>query len=800
MVGVLLSVSISDLKPNSQDTSAYYLKNMYQLQVFENINISRPLIPLALANPPAFSPPRYAIWVNSLWFLSLLMSLWAAMVALLFRNWKLLHSALTQMQRSDDTSERHARRIAIFSKGMFGPYTRWEMGHEIVYLHLALLLFIAGSMIYLYNINHKVFYAVVWWVGYMMISYAYATASIFVKPHDLFGTPLSSLALCIYLCISYLVSQVCSYLPPLHGSRDKITRHYRDLRDRYGKGFLRGKLKVADEAASKPSRKIDAKILNRIMPSLDEDHDLEAFFNAIPGYCNPKSLTTELPLHPRVQKKLRQSLDGFLSRTFSSSSISESDRTGRLITCLNAAHAALDPHDVSEIFENIFNEHWDKALQFVENWDSLRLWGLSQNRDLTVRKLVVVCVIPRVRERDDRWIKLVEETFDVPKRVFLDHLAYGDSALLSVLINISCKANRDYSWSPQILSSLSKFDIRNTLPELQHEFCTMWNQTVQDARRRENEFSYPVRILRDIRHLYIALHQSTDAAPIAFSSSTDSLDIILTQPSSYPLCDVASHTSPVLPSPASLHPSDAPPGTVAVTQGVSPAAALSHPPKGTAQRDIVTPCTEPDIGEVSLVSYGAGTASTPNPLLPTSSVVLSGATVAAAPNHPTSNATRPRPRVRGLANSGSMCFANATLQILVHSPPFWDLFRELGDLKGPRGAGDSETGTGATPLVDATVRFFEEFMIKEEPLPTQQPTQQAATGKPREDEANKEHIAMDAFEPMYDALKEKRRLKVLLVRSFSRCFLLFLIRACLMCIGWPTAGRGRVFPPLPRCT
>jgi hypothetical protein len=84
--------------------------------------------------------------------------------------------------------------------------------------------------------------------------------------------------------------------------------------------------------------------------------------------------------------------------------------------------------------------------------------------------------------------------------------------------------------------------------------------------------------------------------------------------------------------------------------------------------------------------------------------------------------------------------------------------------------------------VDATVRFFEEFMIKEEPPPTQKPTQQAATGMPREDEANKEHIAMDSFEPtyMYDAMKEKRQLKNLLVRSFSRCFLLFLIRACLM--------------------
>ena len=76
---------------------------------------------------------------------------------------------------------------------------------------------------------------------------------------------------------------------------------------------------------------------------------------------------------------------------------------------------------------------------------------------------------------------------------------------------------------------------------------------------------------------------------------------------------------------------------------------------------------------------------------------------------------------------------------------------------------------GVTPLVDATVRFFEEFVSKEkEPPPTQQPSQQAAGGKPREDEgAMKEHNAVDPFEPiyMYDAMKEKGRLKTFLVSS-----------------------------------
>jgi ubiquitin carboxyl-terminal hydrolase 10 len=79
---------------------------------------------------------------------------------------------------------------------------------------------------------------------------------------------------------------------------------------------------------------------------------------------------------------------------------------------------------------------------------------------------------------------------------------------------------------------------------------------------------------------------------------------------------------------------------------------------------------------------------------------------------------------------------------------------ELDDLKGQRGAGVPDSGGGATPLVDATVRFFKEFIVKEESPSTQ--SQPATGGTSR----------TDSFEPtyMYDAMQEKRQLKPLLVR------------------------------------
>ena len=75
----------------------------------------------------------------------------------------------------------------------------------------------------------------------------------------------------------------------------------------------------------------------------------------------------------------------------------------------------------------------------------------------------------------------------------------------------------------------NKFDIQLTLPGLQHDFCTLWNEVRREAHNRE---SIPFWILISTRQLYIALHQGTDAAPTDFDPF---------QLSSYPLCNIPDH-------------------------------------------------------------------------------------------------------------------------------------------------------------------------------------------------------------------------------------------------------------------
>ena len=263
------------------------------------------------------------------------------------------------------------------------------------------------------------------------------------------------------------------------------------------------------------------------------------------------------------------------------------------------------------------------------------------------------------------------------------------------------------------------------------------------------------------------------------------------------------HNAPVL--------TDAPPpsAVVAALQDITSTATLSHPPEGNDLQDIVPPCAEQDINEISstcpgptpilvplpvsppsvldklLVSQDVAPASTSDSLLPADpapSVVgfaISGSRsppqasplqistpislLSGTTSFPINSDTLlPRLRARGLVNSENNCFANAVLQLLVHCRPFWDLFRDLGKL---------ETGGGATPLVDAMVKLFDEFVYKEEPSVTQRSQQNADKGEERRhEEGKKEHDVVGSFNPryMYDAMKQKRQLKKLLVCSHNQ--------------------------------
>ncbi|KAH9998309.1 hypothetical protein BJV77DRAFT_940743, partial [Russula vinacea] len=118
--------------------------------------------PPTLVKPPVFSP-RYAICVNSLWFLSLVVSLTCALLATLLKQWARRYSSITQLTRY--SLHKRARIRAFCVDGVEKLHIPWAVEALPTMLHLSIFLFLPGLLIYLFNINHTAFNATAWWIG-----------------------------------------------------------------------------------------------------------------------------------------------------------------------------------------------------------------------------------------------------------------------------------------------------------------------------------------------------------------------------------------------------------------------------------------------------------------------------------------------------------------------------------------------------------------------------------------------------------------------------------------------------------
>ena len=227
-----------------------------------------------------FSPPSHAIWINSLWFLSLTISLTCALLATLLQQWARRCVKITQPRYNPD---KRARIRAFFSEGVDKLHLPWAVEALPTLLHLSLFLFFAGLLVYLYNIHHTVFSAVAWWIGLCVAIYICITLMPIFRNDSPYYAPLSESAWYLVSGILFLFFRTLHRSPFLsHSFRTRFS----DLTNHFGRWFLHGLEKITEETARKPSSEMDSRILTRMFDSLDEDLELERFFSSIPGFCS----------------------------------------------------------------------------------------------------------------------------------------------------------------------------------------------------------------------------------------------------------------------------------------------------------------------------------------------------------------------------------------------------------------------------------------------------------------------------------------------------------------------------------
>jgi hypothetical protein len=412
-----------------------------------------------------------------------------------------------------------------------------------------------GLVIFLFNNDHEVFSYVTWWIGLFSVMYGLVTLLPFIRHDSPYNSPLSTLAWFLYTGMSYVTFQGFIFMiagrhPTLerHLTSQDCHPHYYDLRDRYCDWMFGGVEKAAEETASKRSSEIDIRILDWTVSTLGDDDSLRNFVESIPGFFSSKMLEHLKGDIPRtLREKFVGLLHEFWERTWTSKLISDSEKARRLDISLKAMNQTHEKGVWSILFDILVCNMKEVPLT-VEMGHTIARWCTSIDQGTTdcARSLVAIILVI-FKNSDDSWIRLATRAFGPLERDVQDSIAQGgDSVLLAILIRVTRQSIPTGPRPPLFLGSqytlppLGLLDIHNTLPRLQHDFCALWNELVKEA-RIQRPHSILVYILRLIRRPYIALHQATDAAPIAFSASTPSHDRIFEDPLSYPLCNLATH-------------------------------------------------------------------------------------------------------------------------------------------------------------------------------------------------------------------------------------------------------------------
>ena len=532
-------MSIQDIRQNPQDTSNFYLANIYQATINPNVSETLP------TSPPPFSPPNYAVWVNALWFLSLVISLTCALLATFLQQWARRYLKLTQSRYGP---HKRARIRSFFAEGVEKCLLPWAVETLPTLLHISLFLFFAGLVVFLCNIDMTIFKLVLSWVGVCTALYGCITLMPIFRHDSPYHTPLSLPAWQIITGIRYVIFRVLRRLTYLDYFSARVYNHFRSLELRYRKSLVQGMQKTSEDTALNSSSDIDTRAFMWTFDSLDEDHELERFFSGFPGLRSSKVVNNLLSsLTWGQSSKVRKAITGLLDRTFSSDLLLAPVKTRRALICAKAIYLTHIP-DAFSLIDRILTEYRYSGPVATGIVNILRGWESDVDADDVLYAQAINCMtVARVQPRDDAWYKLASDELGVTEAVLRAYATHGDNLSLAIFIHVVRQQFIHFgkgSWPTpsfsSVLKAASKFDIQDTSPELQHEFCALWNQIVRKSQNDDDE-PMALGILGQIRHVYLALRHDTDAGPTGFSPSSGDEDVILWEPSSYPLCNIPSH-------------------------------------------------------------------------------------------------------------------------------------------------------------------------------------------------------------------------------------------------------------------
>ena len=321
------------------------------------------------------SPPASAVWVNSLWFLSLVISLFCALLATLQQRWARRYLQLTQPQAA---VHKRAHIRSFFAEGVTRFHVPVTVEAIPALLHISVFLFLAGLVISLLTIHHTVAYVTLSATAVCSLVYTAITVMPVIYHDSPYTSPLSTPAWYISRKIAVLVlksfDRVVDFLKEYKeafarwrsGAKSTTTPERPDKVPSYKPLLSENMTKAVYKAAMRPNVQRDAQALGWTLDRLDEEGELVKFAAGIPGFSRStevKETTAILEKTPPLSKLhrrlvwhimtllVRASKPGLLR---DSKLLPDSVREQRVRICLEALYYL--PGAIKVILEHIANK------------------------------------------------------------------------------------------------------------------------------------------------------------------------------------------------------------------------------------------------------------------------------------------------------------------------------------------------------------------------------------------------------------------------------------------------------------
>jgi len=393
-----------------------------------------------------------------------------------------------------------------------------------VLIHISIFLFFVGLPIWLININRKVCWPVVAWLGLCGIGYMIITIMPIRDPASPYFSPLSSFlryGKIIIQFIFYQFLEVC--VPTFHGRAiDYCTQ------------LKLGMRKARIKAINVDSQDHNLRVFSRAFGTLKQDSELWEFFDAIPDFCASQGNPLETVIRPK-SAELSSALVKLMNRTFSSTLVEESVKLQRIEICMKAVIATNNLLLGHWYFLRRVLKEWQEFLRsvpfgrFVQDWQNItdpttilymRCVVSATIRTVPTPVLTLNEPWEQILKLHLPWIQLVRHHLGVSESTLQEYLLQPHNLSLA---NLNCTVWHITQFNPELVSPqvhsfvcdslnvlepLCQFDVQEASPALQLEFCVLWNQLVQNH-HDQNANNHRTKALSTttLNHIY-CLHEA----------------------------------------------------------------------------------------------------------------------------------------------------------------------------------------------------------------------------------------------------------------------------------------------------